>query len=93
MPKNYSQSTGLVKGTRIKGTVMQNLIAGFLIILFLLPVLLKAQNKVQGEKFIIEPPTLENLGFEWYIEGDDNRNGIRPGGTQADAEVGAVDER
>lgn len=25
-------------------------------------------------KFIIEPPTLISLGFEWYIEGDDNHN-------------------
>lgn len=24
--------------------------------------------------FIIDPPTLENLGFRWYIEGDSNRN-------------------
>jgi hypothetical protein len=46
----------------------------FHIILFLLPHLLLAQNNVQPEKFIIEPPTLENLGFEWYIDGDDNRN-------------------
>ena len=46
----------------------------FQIILFLLPHLLLAQNNVQPEKFITEPPTLENLGFEWYIAGDDNRN-------------------
>src|SRR5262245_17485099 len=26
-----------------------------------------------GELFI-EPPTLINLGFEWFIEGDENRN-------------------
>jgi hypothetical protein len=28
---------------------------------------------VAGE-FIVEPPTLVSLGFEWKIEGDDNRN-------------------
>jgi hypothetical protein len=28
---------------------------------------------VPGE-FVIEPPTLLNLGFEWFIEGDENRN-------------------
>lgn len=28
---------------------------------------------VVGE-FVVEPPTLINLGFEWFIEGDDNRN-------------------
>ena len=31
-------------------------------------------NKVKPGKFIIEPPTLICLGFEWYIEGDDNHN-------------------
>ena len=29
---------------------------------------------VKPGKFIIEPPTLINLGFEWYIEGDTNHN-------------------
>jgi hypothetical protein len=34
-----------------------------------------AQDSVQPGEFIVEPPTLENLGFEWYIEeGDENRN-------------------
>ena len=33
-----------------------------------------AQDGVQPGEFIIEPPTLQNLGFEWYIDGDDNRN-------------------
>jgi hypothetical protein len=28
---------------------------------------------IPGE-LLIEPPTLINLGFEWFIEGDDNRN-------------------
>lgn len=28
---------------------------------------------VPGE-FFIDPPTLENLGFRWYVEGDRNRN-------------------
>ena len=32
-----------------------------------------AQDGVQPGEFIIEPPTLQNLGFEWYIGGDDNR--------------------
>src|SRR6266566_3036683 len=31
-------------------------------------------NKVQPGEFIIDHPTLINLGFEWVIEGDDNRN-------------------
>lgn len=31
-------------------------------------------NKVRPGRFIIDPPTLENLGLRWYIEGDSNRN-------------------
>jgi hypothetical protein len=33
-------------------------------------------NAVKPAKFVIEPPTLICLGFEWYIEGDDNHNAI-----------------
>ena len=25
-------------------------------------------------EFVVDPPTLINLGFEWFIDGDDNRN-------------------
>ena len=25
-------------------------------------------------EFLIDPPTLINLGFEWFIQGDENRN-------------------
>jgi hypothetical protein len=31
-------------------------------------------NSVKPGEFFVEPPTLLNLGFEWRIEGDDNRN-------------------
>jgi hypothetical protein len=31
-------------------------------------------NGVAPGEFIVEPPTLINLGFEWFIDGDDNRN-------------------
>src|SRR5471030_3043526 len=31
-------------------------------------------NKVTPGELIIDHPTLINLGFEWLIEGDDNRN-------------------
>ena len=34
------------------------------------------QNGVKAGELIIEPPTLNCLGFEWYIEGDDNRNAV-----------------
>ena len=33
-----------------------------------------AANKVKAGELVIDPPTLINLGFEWLIEGDDNRN-------------------
>lgn len=35
---------------------------------------LLSQNMVKPGIFVTEPPTLENTGFEWYIEGDENRN-------------------
>ena len=31
-------------------------------------------NTVTPGEFVIEPPTLQNLGFEWFINGDENRN-------------------
>src|SRR4051812_9814356 len=33
-----------------------------------------AENKITAGEFVIDPPTLINLGFEWFVEGDDNRN-------------------
>jgi hypothetical protein len=32
------------------------------------------ENAVTAGEFIVDPPTLINLGFEWMIQGDDNRN-------------------
>src|SRR5215467_2852210 len=32
------------------------------------------ENRVKPGEFIIDHPTLINLGFEWLIQGDDNRN-------------------
>ncbi len=34
----------------------------------------QAANAVEPGQFRIEPPTLLNLGFDWDIKGDDNRN-------------------
>src|SRR6185436_870592 len=31
-------------------------------------------NAIVPGEFVIEPPTLINLGFEWFVQGDDNRN-------------------
>ena len=33
-----------------------------------------AGGAVTAGEFVVDPPTLINLGFEWFIEGDDNRN-------------------
>jgi hypothetical protein len=33
-----------------------------------------AANGVKAGELVIDPPTLINLGFEWVIQGDDNRN-------------------
>lgn len=34
----------------------------------------QSNNAVTAGEFIVEPATLHNLGFEWKIGGDDNRN-------------------
>jgi hypothetical protein len=31
-------------------------------------------NSVSPTEFLIDPPTLINLGFEWFVQGDENRN-------------------
>jgi len=31
-------------------------------------------DEIVAGRFIVDPPTIENLGFRWYIEGDSNRN-------------------
>ena len=75
MHNYYTQKDGLRNITRLKGSVLKNLIGIVFIASLLLPQLSQAQNKVEPGEFIIEPPTLQNLGFEWYIDdGDDNRN-------------------
>src|SRR5262245_58139638 len=33
-------------------------------------------DSVTPGELVIDPPTLINLGFEWLIEGDDNRNAV-----------------
>jgi hypothetical protein len=33
-----------------------------------------SQTTTGSGEFIVEPPTLLSLGFEWKISGDDNRN-------------------
>jgi hypothetical protein len=33
-----------------------------------------AGSAVTAGEFLVDPPTLINLGFEWFVQGDDNRN-------------------
>jgi len=33
-----------------------------------------ANNRIVPGKLVVDPPTIENLGFRWYIAGDSNRN-------------------
>ena len=49
------------------------------VLLFLLLFLstpLFAADRTTARDFITEPPTLLSLGFEWRIDGDDNRNAV-----------------
>ena len=52
---------------------MKNIPVNF-IASILLPFILQAQDDIKAGAFIIEPATLINLGFEWHIMGDANRN-------------------
>src|SRR6478736_8781622 len=45
-----------------------------LLFLFLAAVGADADNNTVAGKFVVEHPTLLNLGFEWEIRGDANRN-------------------
>lgn len=47
---------------------------GCLVIAALSPAVLFAADETTAGELITEPPTLVSLGFEWFIEGDDNRN-------------------
>ena len=44
------------------------------LIAFLFLVAARAQNATEAGHFTVEHPTLHNLGFEWAIAGDENRN-------------------
>lgn len=45
-----------------------------------------SQNATTPGRFVVEHPTFHNLGFEWWISGDDNRN------AQVDVQFRAVGE-
>jgi hypothetical protein len=45
-------------------------------LIYILPRFAISQDAIVAGDFITEPPTLINLGFEWHITGDNNRNAI-----------------
>lgn len=57
--------------------MVRSRLAAFLFLSVCSPMVASAQsaaNRTTAGELIVEPPTLINLGFEWFIEGDDNRN-------------------
>jgi hypothetical protein len=57
---------------------VRTIAAAALTLTLLLGAGLVAQNgprqRRHGRELVVEPATLINLGFEWFIEGDANRN-------------------
>lgn len=52
---------------------MRTLLATLALLILIVPSL-SAENAIRPGQFVVEPPTLICLGFEWEIAGDDNRN-------------------
>ena len=44
------------------------------LLVFLTAALVTAQDKVEPGEFVVGNTTLINLGFEWHITGDNDRN-------------------
>ncbi len=45
-----------------------------ILLMFAVAPLSRGADKTTAKEFVAEPPTLLSLGFEWRIDGDDNRN-------------------
>src|SRR5512147_776707 len=58
----------------IERIAMASRIPGLAAIVVLAATTAYAQNATQAGRFVVEHPTLLNLGFEWAITGDANRN-------------------
>ena len=59
---------------KTKGHLLIMLSLAFLFFLVLSIAYTADKNAVELGEFVIEPPTLIAHGFEWHIDGDDNRN-------------------
>jgi hypothetical protein len=57
---------------RALAAITNRLVAALFCVLWTTP--LAAADRTTAREFIAEPPTLVSLGFEWLIDGDDNRN-------------------
>src|SRR5437667_6583785 len=55
-------------------SLMESSIRHLIVALSVVSSCLQAQNATKAGRFHVEHPTLLNLGFEWAIEGDANRN-------------------
>jgi hypothetical protein len=77
-PGGFDATHGLHGQSRKEGLSMQTFAPFRIAFIFLfLPFstgALAASNKVISKLFVTEPPALISLGFEWEIDGDDNRN-------------------
>ncbi len=69
--KGIRERNNLVNGNRIR--IFFQIVA---IICGIWPTAINAQhrNDIAAGQFVVEPPTLISLGFEWYVDGDANRN-------------------
>src|SRR5207249_6385253 len=68
-------SVGSDQGIRpLRPSPIESSIRHLIVALVLLASPLQAQNATKPDRFHVEHPTLLNLGFEWAIEGDANRN-------------------
>lgn len=61
-------------GSQMVKTILRLLYSSMVTLLLSAVALPAEENKTRSGEFIVEPPTLESLGFEWRIDGDDNRN-------------------
>src|SRR5688572_25829629 len=72
-PRAHRPSTRKSVDDKLLGMLFTHRFFG---LLFLAASTLTAADSVTPGQFLVERPTLICLGFEWRIEGDDNRNSL-----------------
>ncbi len=73
-PKKSKQTSGKDGQHQMRNTIFRLLFSLTVPLLLSAAALGAQENKTWSGEFIVEPPTLASLGFEWRIEGDDNRD-------------------